>query len=87
MLGLLLSRYNLLCKAVSKCCKEIELAAKRLVDRLGIGTEYKVMALTPKRSKRETAFLFVKGTKSSGSLHLKQAHCLLTHSFQPATTP
>lgn len=38
----------LLAKAAEDRKKEIESAAKRLVEKTGMGTEYKVMAFTPK---------------------------------------
>ncbi|SCZ98458.1 BZ3500_MvSof-1268-A1-R1_Chr7-1g09152 [Microbotryum saponariae] len=45
--------------------KEIASAAQRLIDKAGMGTQYKVMAITPKGNQEGTAFPFVEGVEEA----------------------
>ncbi|SGY79980.1 BQ5605_C008g05268 [Microbotryum silenes-dioicae] len=45
--------------------KEIASAAQRLIDKAGMGTQYKVMAITPKGNQEGSAFPFVEGVEEA----------------------
>ncbi|SCV70990.1 BQ2448_3752 [Microbotryum intermedium] len=64
-LGLDARLSSLLRNAPMERQNEIASAAERLIDKFGMGTQYKVMAITPKGNQEGSAFPFVEGVEEA----------------------